>query len=208
MHLWCFDFRYLLLQKKIDMKKILILFVAIVTLISCQQKTAFVNNQDVMEDFLKLKETEEKFVQEEEAMKAKMDAMVAQSGYQDLVQEYQSKQGKMPKSEEEELYNNIMKLQQTLGQQQQVNNQQFQQKKNAEMDSLVTVVKDFIKTYGKENGYAFIYGSNESGNILYGKVEFDITSEVTEALNEQYPVQSEETNEETNKEEEKSSETE
>jgi len=144
-----------------------------------------------MEGFDKLKEAEEKFVQEEEAMKAKMDAMVAQSGYQDLVQEYQSKQGKMSKSEEEDLYNKIMQIQQSLGQQQQMNNQQFQQQKNSEMDSLVNTVKDFVKTYGKDNGYTFIYGSNESGNILYGKDELDITEDVVKALNAKYPVESE-----------------
>jgi outer membrane protein len=174
------------------MKKILILLVASVALIGCQQKTAYVSNQEIMEGFEKLKEAEEKYVQEEEAMKAKMDAMVAQSGYQDMVQEYQANQGKMSKSEEEALYNKIMQIQQSLGQQQQMNNQQFQQKKNAEMDSLVKTVKDFVKSYGKDNGYTFIYGSNESGNILYGKEELDITEEVTQALNAKYPVKSDE----------------
>jgi outer membrane protein len=64
------------------------------------------------------------------------------------------------------------------------------------MDSLVNTVKDFIKTYGKDNGYTYIYGSNESGNILYGKEELDITVEVTEALNAEYPVESNEEMEE------------
>jgi outer membrane protein len=173
------------------MKKILVFVFISVLVMSCQQKTAYVNNQEIMEGFDKLKETEDKFVQEEESMKAKMDAMVAQSGYQDLVQEYQSKQGKMAKAEEEELYNKIMQLQQTLGQQQQMNNQQFQQRKSSEMDSLVNTVKEFIKTYGKDNGYTYIYGSNESGNILYGKEELNITEEVTEALNAKYPVETE-----------------
>lgn len=174
------------------MKKIFVLILISVLGISCQQKTAYVDNQKIMEGFEKLKAAEDAFTQEEEAMKAKMDAMVAQSGYQDLVQEYQSKQGKMSKSEEEDLYNKIMQLQQSLGQQQQMNNQQFQKRKNTEMDSLVNTVKDFIKTYGKDNGYTYIYGSNESGNILYGKDELDITDKVTEALNAKYPVESEE----------------
>lgn len=174
------------------MKKLLIVLFISAGLMSCQQKTAYVDNQQIMEDFEKLKAVEEDFVQEEEAMKAKMDAMVAQSGYQDLVKEYQSNQGKMGKTEEEELYNKIMQLQQSLGQQQQMNSQQFQQRKTAEMDSLVKTVKEFIKTYGKDNGYTYIYGANESGNILYGKESLDITAEVTTALNKQYPVKSEE----------------
>jgi outer membrane protein len=159
-------------------------------LFSCQQnKTAFVNNADIMEGFEKLKQTEEELSLEEEAMKAKIDGMVAESGYQDLVQEYQSNQGKMSKAKEEELYNQIMQIQQRLSQQQQMGNQQFQAKKKSQMDSLVKTVKDFIKEYGENNGYTYIYGANESGNILYGQEELDITEEVTKALNEKYAVE-------------------
>jgi outer membrane protein len=94
----------------------------------------------------------------------------------------------MSKAKEEELYNQIMQIQQRLNQQQQMGNQQFQAKKKAQMDSLVNTVKDFIKDFGKDKGYTFIYGANESGNILYGKEDLNITEEVTKALNEKYPV--------------------
>ena len=175
------------------MKQLAILFILSIGIISCQQnKTAYVNNSEIMEGFEKLEQTEARFTQEEEALKAKIDAMVAESGYQDLVKEYQSKQGQMSEAKEEELYNQIMQIQQRLGQQQQMNNQQFQERKTAEMDSLVKLVKDFIKEYGKENGYTYIYGANESGNILYGKEGLDITDEVTQALNEKYSTKEEE----------------
>ena len=62
-------------------------------------------------------------------MKARIDSLVAASGYQELVQEYQSKQGKMSEAKENELYDQIMQIQQQLGQQQQMTNQQFQQRK-------------------------------------------------------------------------------
>jgi outer membrane protein len=176
------------------MKNIAILFILSIGLFGCQQdKTAFVNNTEIMEGFEKLKQTEEELSLEEEALKAKIDGMVAESGYQDLVQEYQSNQGKMSKAKEEELYNEIMQIQQRLSQQQQMGNQQFQAKKQAQMDSLVDTVKDFIKVYGKENGYTYIYGANESGNILYGQDDLDITEEITKALNEKYSVNKTET---------------
>lgn len=184
--------------KILIMKKIAFLFILSLGLFSCQQeKTAYVDNQEIMEGFEKLKQTEEELSVEEEALKAKIDGMVAESGYQDLVQEYQSNQGKMSEAKEEELYNQIMQIQQQLSQQQKMSNQQFQQRKSAQMDSLVNTVKDFIKTYGEENGYTYIYGANESGNILYGKDELDITEEVTKALNDKYSVETpeEETNE-------------
>lgn len=180
------------------MRKIAFLFILSLGIFSCQQnKTAFVNNTEIMEGFEKLKQTEERLALEEEELKAKIDGMVAESGFQDLVQEYQNNQGKMAKAKEDELYNQIMQIQQRLNQQQKMSNQQFQLKRNQEMDSLVNMVKDFVKDYGKENGYTFIYGANESGNILYGKDEINITEEVTKALNEKYSVETseEETNE-------------
>jgi outer membrane protein len=172
------------------MKNIALLFILSLGLFSCQQdKTAFVNNTEIMEGFEKLKQTEERLALEEEEVKARIDVMVAESGYQDLVKEYQDKQGKIAKTKEDELYTQIMQVQQRLSQQQQMSTQQFQQKRNLEMDSLVTIVKDFVKDYGKENGYTFIYGANESGNILYGQEGLNITEEVTKALNEKYAVE-------------------
>ena len=172
------------------MKNIALLIILSVGLFSCQQnKTAYVSNTEIMDGFEKLKQTEENFTKEEAAMKARIDSLVAASGYQELVQEYQSKQGQMPKAKEKELYDQIMQIQQRLGQQQQMTNQQFQQRKKAGMDSLVDTVKEFIKEYGKNNGYTYIYGSNESGNILYGKEDLDITDKIIKALNEKYQVE-------------------
>ena len=47
-------------------------------------------------------------------------------------------------------------------------------------------VKDFVAEYGKENGYTYIFGSNESANIMYAKDGLDITDEIVKKLNESY----------------------
>ncbi len=52
------------------------------------------------------------------------------------------------------------------------------------MDSMITKVKDFVKDYGEENDYTYIFGSNESANIIYAKEGLDITQEILEELNE------------------------
>lgn len=178
------------------MKQIVILMISALVFASCQQsKTAYVNNKEVMDGFEQLKASEEKFKTEEEEIKARMDSIVNASGYQDLVQEYQRQQGKISKAKQEELYNQIMQIQQNLGQQQQATSQQFQQKKIAEMDSLLKTVKDFVKEYGKDNGYTYIYGANESGNIMYADESLDITQDIINALNEEYLVENSSTKE-------------
>ena len=55
-----------------------------------------------------------------------------------------------------------------------------------EMDSLVSGVKKFIKAYGKEKGYAYIYGTGDAASILYAEDKFDITKDIIKALNEKY----------------------
>jgi outer membrane protein len=47
-------------------------------------------------------------------------------------------------------------------------------------------VKKFIKTYGKEKGYAYIYGTGEAATILYAEDKYDITKDIIKLLNDKY----------------------
>lgn len=171
------------------MKRLILLMILSLGLFSCQQsKTAYINTTEVMDGFEKLKETEERLNQEEQGIKAQIDSLVAESGYQDLVQEYQANKGKMSKAKEDELYDQIMQIQQQLGQQQQMASQQFQQRKNSELNSLNDSIESFIQEYGKSNGYTYIYGANDSGSIMYADEKLDITEEIIKALNDNYKV--------------------
>jgi len=69
---------------------------------------------------------------------------------------------------------------------QQTRGGQIQQESQVAVDSVISKVRKFIDAYGEENGYDFIYGKNDSGNVLYGKSELDITDQVLEALNKEY----------------------
>jgi len=64
--------------------------------------------------------------------------------------------------------------------------QQLQQESGVEMDSVVSNVKKFIKSYGKEKGYAYIYGTGEAATILYAEDKYDITKDIIKLLNEKY----------------------
>ena len=79
-----------------------------------------------------------------------------------------------------------MQIQQGLGQQQQFATQELQQRKGKELDSFVNIVRTEIKTYGEANGYSYIFGYNDSGNILYGSNAKDISEEIIKELNAKY----------------------
>ena len=77
-----------------------------------------------------------------------------------------------------------MQKQQQLQRQQQMQSNQLREESDVVIDSLITKVKDFVADYGEKNGYTYIFGSNESANIMYAKEGRDITEEVLKALNE------------------------
>lgn len=175
------------------MKHLITFILLAFLIISCQnEKTAFVDNNRIVENFNVLQKRQTFYKEAEDSLKVRIEIMVAQSGYQDLINQYQTQKGTMPKSEEEALYNKIMQIQQSIGQQQQFASQELQQRKGKELDSLVTVVKTFVKDYGKVNGYSYIFGSNDAGNILYGSDQKDISDKIIDELNAKYPVKDEE----------------
>ena len=80
----------------------------------------------------------------------------------------------------------MQRREQQLAQAQQGLQMQLQQESGKEMDSLVKGVKKFIKDYGKEKGYDYIYGTGDAASVLYAKDSYDITKDIIKLLNEKY----------------------
>ena len=89
----------------------------------------------------------------------------------------------MSQAERQAAEQELMAKQQALQQEQQMKSSLLRKESDAAIDSLVTTVKDFVADYGEENGYTYIFGSNESANIMYAKEGLDITDEVLAQLN-------------------------
>ena len=70
-----------------------------------------------------------------------------------------------------------------LQQSAQMKSNQLRMESDKVIDSLVTKVTVFVADYGEEKGYTYIFGSNESANIMYAEEGLDITDEVLEELN-------------------------
>ncbi len=51
---------------------------------------------------------------------------------------------------------------------------------------IINQINSFIQEYGRENGYDFILGSTDNGNILFAKKGDDLTDEVIEYINQRY----------------------
>ncbi|MGO1584361.1 OmpH family outer membrane protein [Mesonia sp.] len=166
-----------------NMKKIILFVFGAVVLSSCnQEKTAYVNNTKLIQDFKEMKSTEARFTKKSDKLKKELDSIAMQ--FQKEVQAYQEQSTSMSAAEKQEKESMLMQKQQQLQRQQQMQSNQLREESDVVIDSLITNVKDFVADYGEKNGYTYIFGSNESANIMFAKEGKDITEEVLKALNE------------------------
>lgn len=173
------------------MKKVLLFIAISISVVACNKtaevkevKTAYVDTSVLMKEYTEAKDLEAKYKAqssekgrqlEAEINRFKQDASNFQAQAQANGQEWAQKRGA-----------ELQKREQELGYAQQALAQQLQQESGAEMDSLVSGVKKFIKTYGKEKGYSYIYGTGDAATVLYAEEKYDITKEVIKALNDKY----------------------
>ncbi|WBL22383.1 OmpH family outer membrane protein [Zunongwangia sp. HRR-M8] len=167
------------------MKKIIAIGAVAISLISCnQEKTAYVDTTRVIQDYKEMKDVESKF----EARRDSLTQLITgpQQQFQKEVQEYQQGMSSMSASQRQAKEQELQQKGQQLQQQQQMIGQQLRTDSDSAIEEVVDKVKDFVADYGKENGYTYIFGSNESANIMYAKEGLDITDEVLEELNKTY----------------------
>jgi len=168
------------------MKKMLLTVMGVFTLMACQEKekTAYVDNKVLVQDFEVMKSTEERFNKKSEAMRKRLDSVAR--AFQEEVQTYQKEMSTLSLAKRQKREEALMQKQQILQRQQQAESNTLREESDQAIDSIITQVKDFVADYGKNNGYTYIFGSNETANIMYAKEGKDITKTVLEALNKKY----------------------
>lgn len=173
------------------MKKSLAILALSALIISCDKpaetkefKTAFVDTSKMMEEYTESKDLEAKYKSKSEEMGKELEAEMRRFEQERnaFVQKAQQLGQIWAQQNQEPLVRKGQQLQ--MAQDQLL--RQIQQESGKEMDSLVTKVKKFVKEYGKEKGYDYVFGTGEAVSILYAKDQYDITKEVTKALNDKY----------------------
>jgi outer membrane protein len=182
------------------MKKIFTALTVLVAFMSCQEqdKVAFIDNGEVINDYQMKIDLEERFKVKDEAFKKRTDSIG--QAFQIEAQAFNLAASKMSKKAQQEKYQELGQKQQMLQQQIQYEQQIMQQEFNVEMDSVISKVNDFVADYGKKNGYTFILGKNQAGSVMYGAEAKDITEAVTKAINEDYSTNKESSDSEKSKE--------
>lgn len=192
------------------MKKIVVMVAVIVSAVACNKtpdakefKTAYIDTQKLMEDYTEAKELDEKYKTKGEVMGRELE--VAAKKLKAEMASFQQNAMAKGQAWAQQKGAELQQRDQQLGYAQQGMLQQLQQESGKELDSIVKQVKVFIKDYGKQKGYDYIYGTGDAATVLYAKDSYDITAEITKALNEKYESKAKKTEnkEETKKEDKK-----
>lgn len=169
------------------MKNFFYVLLAMMVLASCQKpnKIGFIDNGTVINDYQEKKDIEAKFQEKEEKFRKRADSIGR--AFQAEVQVTQKEAQRASQKKQQELMGGLQQKQQQLQQQMQAEQQQLTQEFQTEIDSAIVKVKDFVKEYGKKNGYNYILGTSDAAaTVLYGEEQHDLTQTILEALNADY----------------------
>lgn len=151
-------------------------------------KTAYVDTAKLVEENLEAKDIKAKYDAIIKAKGKQMDAEYAQfqaeaQSFEKNAQAYgmQWAQAKGPE---------LQQRRENLARKEQLIVRETQEAAAVEMDTLVTRIKKYIKDYGKEKGFNYIYGTGDAATILYAKDEYDVTAEIIKILNDEYKAKS------------------
>lgn len=167
------------------MRKI-VLAAMVLLIVSCQeqQKIGYVDNVKMMEDYQEKKDFDGKYEIINTAFAKKKDSI--SQVFQIEMQGFQIKAQKMKESKAQEEYAGIQQRAQQMGQILQQEEQALMSTAQVELDSMVSMVKKQIKTYGETNKYNYILGGGDGGSVLYGTEANDLTAEIVKTLNDKY----------------------
>lgn len=173
------------------MKKSIVIIAVIFSFLSCNKttevkeaKTAYIDTVKLMSEYTEAKDLDAKYKAKSEEVGRKLE--VEEANFKADAAYFQKNAQANGQAWAQQKGAELQKRQQDLQYAAQNIAQQIQQAHGTEMDSVVKTVKAFIKDYGKEKGYSYIYGTGDAATILYAEEKFDITSDIIKMLNEKY----------------------
>jgi len=167
------------------MKKGILVAIVSVVLFSCQQeKTAFVNNEKLIEEYQERIDIEDKYKVLMEDYTKKKDSF--RNAFKAEVAAFQAQAKSMPADKAQEIYDMLGQKQQQIQQNEQIQERTISQQSQGEIDGLLKTIDAAIIAHGEANGYTYIFGKNKVGSVQYGAEKNDITKTILDNLNKTY----------------------
>ena len=147
-------------------------------------KTAYIDTAQLMDESQEAKDIEAKYKKKSTIMGDELEAEVKR--FKSDAANFQKKAMEMGQAWAQQKGLELQQKEQKLTYAQQAMMQQLQEESGTEIDSLISKYRKVIKSYGKEKGFDYIYGTGETATVLYAKDNYDITKEVIKMVNDDY----------------------
>lgn len=174
------------------MKKSLLILAMAFALFSCNKnetktesfKTAYIDTSVLMEKYEKFKDEDEKFKVKSQEMGRPLEAKLR--AFQNEAANFQANAQAKGMAWAQQKGAELQQREQQLSIEQDALLRQIQVESDSVRSGLIKDVKDYIKAYGKKQGYDYIYGTGDAATVLYAKDSYDITEEVLKLLNDEF----------------------
>lgn len=171
-------------MKKINFNIITLIITTFVLIISIyniypKKKLAWIDLPAVYKDFTYKKELETRFQKTREARKNIMDSLELELKI--LSNEIQL----IRKSNTDKIIAFKLKRENYLNKKKIFEEDDFMNKEKYE-EQIMTQLTQYVKDYGQENGYAFIYGADGTGSLMYANEADNITDDIKTYVNNKY----------------------
>lgn len=147
-------------------------------------KLGFVKSKELFEGYQGTKEAKAKYSKNSDELAANVDTLTQQ--FNRSLADFNANYNKLSAADREEKKRLLSYQKQNLDKYNEVVEGKISDEDQKLTQGVLNQVNTFITEYGKSHGYSIIYGTNLTGNIIYGNEVCDITDEVLKELNDQY----------------------
>ncbi|NQY29044.1 MAG: OmpH family outer membrane protein [Flavobacteriaceae bacterium] len=144
----------------------------------------YVDVNKLMDGYKRTAIVKKQFEVKANTLKANVDSLL--TDWQKELKDYEKERSSMTKKELDLKQQLLSNKQQQLNNYQQAIQKQIQQEDQKVTQTVINDINDYVKDYGKKNGYDIIFGASGSGNIMYASDASDLTSVILEGLNAEF----------------------
>lgn len=144
----------------------------------------YVDVNKLIEGYERTKIEQKGFEDKRASMNASVDSLM--SVWQSDLKAYEKELASMSNKQLEERKQLLQSKQQQIRNYKESVQKKISEENQKMTQTIINDINDYVKEYGKENGYKIIFGAMGSGNIMYAAEGANITELVLDGLNNRY----------------------
>lgn len=147
-------------------------------------RIGYVRSQQLVYSYLGMKEAQSAYQSKQQRWESELDTLT--SDYRLAVSRFNADVSKLGAQEKESRVAELRKQKEYLDKHSWELKNQAKEEDDKLTEGVLNQINTFVTEYGKQHDYDIIFGTTQSGSLLYGASGYDITDQVLAALNAGY----------------------